>query len=59
MDERLSETWQEHPEDKQLQMSFWEIFPTNSICLAGKPLHGDIRARFGAAFLRNNQEWLQ
>jgi hypothetical protein len=60
MAERIAGTWQAHPEDEALQQRFWEIFPTNAVdAYVGKPLHGEIRARFGAAFLRNNLEWLQ
>ena len=60
MAERLNDTWQAHPEDEALQQRFWEIFPTNSVdAHKGKPLHGEIRARFSANFLRNNPEWLQ
>ena len=60
MAERLHGIWQAHPEDEVLQQSFWEIFPTDAVdAYSGNPLHGEIRARFGAAFLRNNPEWLQ
>lgn len=59
MDERLSGTWQAHPDDELLQKQFWEIFPADSLKEADYPYHGEIRARFGAAFLRNNPEWLQ
>ena len=59
MEERLSGKWQSNSLDEILQQRFWKIFPTDSTCLEGKPLHGEVRARFGAAFLRNNQEWLQ
>ena len=59
MDERLNGTWQTHEEDETLQTRFWKIFPTNAVDSEGKPLHGEIRAHFGASFLRNNQCWLQ
>jgi hypothetical protein len=60
MAERIAGTWQAHPEDEALQQRFWEIFPTNAVdAYEVKPLHGEIRARFGAAYLRNNPEWLQ
>ncbi len=60
MAERLAGTWQAHPDDEALQQRFWEIFPTNAVdASTGKPQHGEIRGRFGAAFLRNNPEWLQ
>ena len=60
MDERLVGTWQAHFDDEALQQRFWEIFPTDAIdAHKGNPLHGEIRTRFGAAFLRNNPEWLK
>ena len=60
MDERLSGTWQAHSDDEALQQRFWEIFPTDAVDTSkGNPLHGEIRARFGTAFLRNNPEWLK
>lgn len=60
MDERLNSTWQPHEGDAALQKRFWDIFPSN-MCDAyrRRPLHGEIRALFGAAFLRNNREWLR
>ena len=60
MDERLNDTWQTHLDDEALQCRFWKIFPTDAVAgKRGRPLHGEIRARFGAHFLRNNREWLQ
>ena len=59
MDERLRGTWQPQEDDEALQRKFWEIFPTDAKTADGKPLHGEIRSRFGASFLRNNRDWLQ
>ncbi len=59
MAERLNGTWQQHEYDEALQRRFWEIFPTDSLDTIGVRLHGEIRARFGAQFLRNNPEWLE
>ncbi|MBA4383427.1 MAG: glycosyltransferase, TIGR04372 family protein [Anaerolinea sp.] len=60
MVERLAGTWQKHEDDEVLQRRFWEIFPTDAINpYHGGPLHGEIRARFGAQFLRNNLDWLK
>jgi putative glycosyltransferase (TIGR04372 family) len=60
MAERLNGTWQAHRNDESLQKRVWEIFPTDSVDAdAGNPIHGEIRARFGAAYLRNNPEWLK
>ena len=52
MDARLSQTWQAAPEDEELQRRFWALF-------AGSPLHGVIRARVGAAFLRQQAHLLE
>jgi putative glycosyltransferase (TIGR04372 family) len=60
MAERLNGTWQPHKDDEALQRFFWEIFPADALGASNKrPLHGEIRARFGASFLRNNREWLK
>src|SRR3990170_167503 len=59
MAERLNSTWQSHEDAEEFQRRFWEIFPTDAVDAQGRPLHGEIRARFGAAFLRNNRNWLQ
>ena len=59
MDERLNGTWQTTEEDEELQHSFWEIFPTDAVNDQGRPMHGTIRARIGAHFLRNNRDLLQ
>ena len=60
MVERLNGTWKAYEEDEELQKRFWEIFPKNALdAFSGKPLHGAIRAKFGASFLRNNQSWIK
>ncbi len=60
MAERLNGTWQPHEDDEVLERRFWEIFPTDAVdAYQGSPLHGEIRARFGAHFLRNNRELLR
>ena len=60
MVERLNGTWLTHADDIALQQRFWEIFPTDVVdAYEGKRLHGEIRGRFGANYLRNNQEFLQ
>ena len=60
MHERLEGSWQTSEEDEELQKIFWEIFPTRAVDPAhGIRLHGDIRARVGAQFLRENRPWLQ
>lgn len=59
MVERLNGTWQPQEDDEALQRMFWDIFPTDSKPADGKPSHGEIRSHYGAAFLRNNRDWLQ
>lgn len=61
MAERLNGTWQPHEDDESLQRRFWEIFFTNAVETdqGRRPLHGEIRSRFGAHFLRNNRDWLR
>lgn len=59
MIERLSGTWQAQDDDEALQRKFWEIFPTDAKTADGRPLHGEVRSRFGAAFLRNNRAFLK
>jgi len=51
MDERLKGTWVTTDEDEQLQSRFWSLFKTGE-------LHGVIRSRIGAEFLRQNRELL-
>lgn len=61
MVERLNGTWQPHNDDEALQRRFWDIYPTGAgdVYHKGRPLHGEIRSRFGAHFLRNNRDWLR
>lgn len=60
MVERLDGSWQPHEDDEALQKQFWHIFPTNAVDpFQGRPLHGEIRARYGTRFLRNNRHWLK
>ncbi|MCX6006828.1 MAG: TIGR04372 family glycosyltransferase [Chloroflexi bacterium] len=60
MDERLKGTWQTLEEDEILQRRFWEIFPKDAVdAYQGRPLHGEIRARIGAEFLRQHRDWLE
>jgi hypothetical protein len=57
MDERLKGTWQLLADDEMLQTRFWKAFPVSEPH-HGKLLHGEIRGRYGAMFLRNNRWWL-
>jgi hypothetical protein len=52
MDERLNGTWQTTEEDETLQHRFWAPFRDS-------PLHGVIRARIGATFLRQHLALLE
>ncbi len=51
MEERLKGTWETTEEDEELQRRFWGLLPKST-------LHGEIRSRFGADFLRRHQDWL-
>jgi putative glycosyltransferase (TIGR04372 family) len=58
--DRLEGNWYGHPDDEELQRLFWKIFPTNAVDVyQGMPLHGKIRARYSAKFLRENRAWLR
>ena len=60
MVERLNGTWRDHPDDHALQKRVWQIYPKDIVDpFHGRPLHGEIRARIGAAYLRNNRAWLE
>jgi len=51
MEERLKGTWQATEEDEELQKQFWSHFNNSN-------LHGVIRSRIGAKFLRENKDLL-
>lgn len=60
MDERLNGSWNETEEDRLLQKKFWSIFNNNTKKLnLEKSLHGKIKSRFGAKFLRENKNWIR
>ena len=60
MDERLNDNWNETKEDKLLQKKFWSLFNENMKKLnLKKPIHGEIKARFGAKYLRENQDFIR
>lgn len=52
MDERLRGVWNTTKEDEELQAVFWSLFKKSK-------LHGIIKSRIGASFLRNNKELLK
>ena len=60
MDDRINGNWNETEEDLLLQKKFWSVFTENIKRLnLEKPLHGKIKARFGAKFLRENKNWIK
>lgn len=60
MEGRLKGTWQTTEEDEELQRKFWNIYPIDARDPdQNRPLHGEIRARFGTHFLRDNWELLK
>jgi len=63
MAERVNGRWEPEPVDTALQDKFWNIFKRDSRYIRmdslGIPIHGEIRARFGATFLRKNPQWLE
>ncbi len=52
IEERISGKWQTTKEDEELQRRFWEVYDK-------KNMHGEIRSRVGADFLRRNKFWLE
>ena len=60
MDERLNKRWKDTKEDLLLQKRFWSIFEENIKKLnLEETLHGKIKSRFGAKYLRDNQNWIK
>ena len=60
MIDRLERKWLPDKNDEILQEKFWKIFLSESLIdLKKKQLHGNIKARFGAKFLRDNSAWLK
>ncbi|MDP7196416.1 MAG: TIGR04372 family glycosyltransferase, partial [SAR202 cluster bacterium] len=60
MDERLNGRWKDTNEDLLLQKRFWSIFEDRIKRLNLKgPMHRKMKIRFGAKFLRENQNWIR
>tara|TARA_B100000686_G_scaffold176953_1_gene183928 strand:- start:809 stop:2110 length:1302 start_codon:yes stop_codon:yes gene_type:complete len=61
MDERINNNWKETEEDIFLQNKFWSVFKDNLNKLNLKnPIYNiKIKAKFGAKFLRDNQDWIK
>ncbi len=56
MEARLKGVWKTTEEDEALQCRFWDIFPKKSTADWNSGLlHGDIRSRIGADFLRQHK----
>ena len=58
MDSRLRGEWLSQDGDEELQTRFRDIYPKDILSKQGHKLHGDIKSRFGADFLRDNSWWL-
>jgi hypothetical protein len=58
MESRQSGRWQSSEEDEELQRRFWQLFPRRSTAPPHQRLHGEIRGRIGANFLRQHRDWL-
>ncbi len=56
MEARLKGTWIPDPEDEELQKRFWKVFQIDD---NGFKMHGEIRSRIGADFLRKNKALLE
>ena len=59
MDERLNGQWKETKEDLLLQKRLWSIFEHGIKRLNLKDIKMKIKIRFGAKFLRENQNWIR
>ena len=60
MDERLNGQWRDTNEDLLLQKRFWSIFEDRIKNLnLNIPVHKKIKLRYGAKFLRENQNWIR
>jgi putative glycosyltransferase (TIGR04372 family) len=59
MVQRLDGNWKAKDNDSNLQNKSWKIFPVDTLTTRNDPMQGEIKARFGADFLRNNPDWLR
>lgn len=56
---RLNSEWNPMSGDDDLQRRFWQIFnANNTFKYQRSSLHGKVRLRYGAQFLRDNSTWL-
>jgi len=60
MDDRLNGLWRATPDDEALQGRFWDLIRRHNgpHGRGNERLHGVIRARIGAHFLREHRAWL-
>ena len=61
MIDRLEGNWKFDETDNKLQEKFWSIYLSSDYnkFFNDRQLHGKIRGKFGAKYLRNNPKWLQ
>ena len=59
MSDRLNGSWQPNKDDEDLQRKFREIFPADAKDKNGRPLHGELLARYGSNFLRSNPKLIE
>ncbi len=59
MIERIDGNWIPEENDEYLQKEFWKVFSADLISLNNNLLHGKIKGKFGAKFLRDNSTWLK
>jgi hypothetical protein len=55
--DRLESKWSSRPEDDELQRKFWEKY-SEIIGPDRENFHGEIWSKYGAQFLRDNQDWI-
>ena len=59
MDNRIKGNWKETEQDILLQKSFWSIFKEcTDKSDFNENLHGQIKAKFSAKYLRDNKNWI-
>ena len=59
MADRVTGAWRDSGEDEILQKRFWQIYKAKVSQLNdNRVMHGDLRGRYSAAFLRENPHWL-
>ena len=55
--DRIESKWSSRPEDDELQRKFWEKY-SEIIGPDRENFHGEIWSKYGAQFLRDNQDWI-